>query len=231
MQGIHTTTSSARIERTPGTTRQGGLVMQEQLSGRPDLEWYRKQAKALVRAYRARSPEAVERVEARLGPRARTRFRLGDAQWLLAREHGFRTWAALRDTAARDDSPVERWVRPALAAVAQARDGRAHVALDSGLRYGGGDPVVVDVRRRPRGRGAWLDFGDGARGVDAANRPPGWGEVARRVVDELDLNLNRRGVVFVSAPESSGDARLDAIALRVGDASLAVYEALLELDE
>ena len=39
--------------------------------------------------------------------------------------------------------------------------------------------------------------------------------------------MNRRGVVFVGTVYP---AELDSLAARVGDRSLAVYEALLELD-
>ena len=41
--------------------------MHHELPARLDLEWYRKQAKELVRAWRERDPEAVERVEEALG--------------------------------------------------------------------------------------------------------------------------------------------------------------------
>ena len=44
----------------------------------------------------------------------------------------------------------------------------------------------------------------------------------------LDLNVNRRGVVFVPTVRPDW---VDALAARVADASLAVYEALLELED
>jgi hypothetical protein len=65
-----------------------------ELPARLDLEWYRKQAKGLVRGWRAGEAETVARVEEILGERARERFGLSDAQWVIAREHGFRSWAA-----------------------------------------------------------------------------------------------------------------------------------------
>jgi Ankyrin repeats (many copies) len=67
-----------------------------ELPAQLDLEWYRKQAKELVRAWRERDPEAVERVEEALGERADERFRLSDAQWVIASEHGYRSWAEFR---------------------------------------------------------------------------------------------------------------------------------------
>jgi hypothetical protein len=49
-----------------------------------DLEHERKEAKRLVRAFRAGEPEAVHRAEAVLGARARERFGLSDAQHVVA---------------------------------------------------------------------------------------------------------------------------------------------------
>jgi hypothetical protein len=70
--------------------------MHHELPARLDLEWYRKQAKDLVRAWRERDAGAVERVEEALGERAHARFGLTDAQWVIASEHGYRSWAEFR---------------------------------------------------------------------------------------------------------------------------------------
>jgi hypothetical protein len=70
--------------------------MHHELPARLDLDWYRKQAKALVKAWDARDPDAVERIEGALGERAHHRFRLSDAQWVIASEHGYRSWAEFR---------------------------------------------------------------------------------------------------------------------------------------
>jgi ankyrin repeat protein len=66
--------------------------MHHALPARLDLEWYRKSAKALVRAYGAGDPDAVARAGETMGERARERFRLSDAQWVIAQEHGHRSW-------------------------------------------------------------------------------------------------------------------------------------------
>jgi hypothetical protein len=101
---------------------------------------------------------------------------------------------------------------------------RVESRLDSGLAYGdGGPPVEVLVRRRP---GRYLVSDDG-RAVELAGRR----EVAEDVVAAHSLNLNRRGVVSAPAVPRHGAAWLDSLAARVADASLALYEALLELDE
>jgi hypothetical protein len=94
------------------------------------------------------------------------------------------------------------------------------------ITFGGGETAEVLVRRR----GDWLYFSDDGAAVRAAGGPSGWLRVAEEVVAALDLNLNRRGVVSVASPESRGQAWLDELERRVADASVAVYEALLELD-
>ena len=75
-----------------------------------DLERYRKEAKALLKAFRAGAAEASARAEAVLGARARERFRLADAQHVIAVERGHRTWPELKHAAetAAPERPVAR---------------------------------------------------------------------------------------------------------------------------
>lgn len=61
----------------------------------PHLDQQRKQAKDLVRAWRAGDPDAVARIRAEL-PDKRI-ITLVDAQFVLAREYGFRSWTALKE--------------------------------------------------------------------------------------------------------------------------------------
>src|SRR5271170_4903307 len=81
------------------------------LPARPSLEQYKKQAKELVKSFRAEQSrksadseaipsESIQRVK-RSHPRfadlgshqiASTRFALADAQFVIAREHGFESW-------------------------------------------------------------------------------------------------------------------------------------------
>ena len=89
-----------------------------ELPAHPDLEYYRKQAKHLLRSYEAGDPAARDRAAEVLGDRAAGRFVLGDAQFVLAQEHGFRTWAEFRadiqSRRATGDRPVSRlWGRGA----------------------------------------------------------------------------------------------------------------------
>jgi hypothetical protein len=83
---------------------------------------------------------------------------------------------------------------------------------------------VSDVLVRKRGH--WYHISDEGTAVQAAGAPPGWLEVAERIVAEVGLNVNRRGVVFVSAVEGRD---IDALKQLVADTSRDVYNALLEL--
>ena len=75
-----------------------------------DLERYKKDAKALVRAHRHGDAEAEARARAVLGERAAARFQLSDAQHVVAVEHGYRTWPELKSAAAaaQRERPVAR---------------------------------------------------------------------------------------------------------------------------
>jgi hypothetical protein len=74
---------------------------------------------------------------------------------VLAREHGFRSWAELRG--AIEASPLE----------ALAEHERGEIVLDSGLRYCDGEPVEVLVRKRLRR----YTLSDRGRAIAKAGRP------------------------------------------------------------
>ncbi len=101
--------------------------------------------------------------------------------------------------------------------------GRVEETVDTGLCYRPGDPVVVRVVRRPH-RVTISDDGAGAR---RAGRPAGWREAGERVARELDVNVSRTGavslpVVEVGPPET-------VVISRIAEASVALYETLLEI--
>ena len=96
--------------------------------------------------------------------------------------------------------------------------------IASGRTYDGIQPVPVRVRERS---GRYVVDDDGAA-VEAAGKPQGWLKVAERVVEEDALNVNRRGVVFVPTPNAE---KIPELVDRVAATSVAVYEALLELDD
>jgi hypothetical protein len=169
------------------------------------MEYHRKQAKALVRAYRAGAPEAVRRADAVLGDRARARFLLSDAQHVVAQEQGFRNWRELR--AAQE--PERQW--------AAGED----VVVRTELRYAPDEPVDVVVRKR----GFCFDVSDRGRAVELAGRAPGWRTIAEQIVEDVYwINVNRRGAVFVQ----SNEARLEELIVRVAECSVALYQELLE---
>jgi hypothetical protein len=170
------------------------------------MEYHRKQAKALVRAYRAGDADALRRAETVLGARAQVRFLLSDAQHVVAREQGFASWPELAH--ARTARP--QWI-----------DGEA-VVLPTDLDYGPDRRVEVVVRMR----GWRYDVTDGGRAVELAGRPQGWRHVAERVVREEPywLNVNRSGVVFVQ----SNERRLESLVLRLAECSQALYQELLD---
>ena len=83
-----------------------------ELPGHPDLEYFRKQAKHLQHTYETGDAAARARVADVLGDRAAGRFLLSDAQFVLAQEHGFRSWAEFRahiqSRSTTEDRPVSR---------------------------------------------------------------------------------------------------------------------------
>lgn len=79
--------------------------MAKVLPSNPNLEYEKKQAKALLKAYRVGDPVAVERVHAS-HPRLQNipeksippdQLKLSDAQLVIAREYGFSSWPQLKN--------------------------------------------------------------------------------------------------------------------------------------
>lgn len=99
----------------------------------------------------------------------------------------------------------------------------AEVTVTSEFAYAPEEPIRVRVRKR----GHRYDLDDLARATEAGRRP-GWLEVADEVVAEGGLNVNRAGVVFVSAVEGRD---LAALAHKAAEASRAVSAELLEYRE
>src|SRR5262245_13686202 len=76
----------------------------KQLPSRPDLDQYRKQAKDLLKSYKSAEADALTRVTQHhpkftkpVSAIDAETFRLSDAQWVIAREHGFESWAKFAD--------------------------------------------------------------------------------------------------------------------------------------
>ena len=183
-----------------------------QLPFRPDLEHYRKEAKALVREFRAGEPAARERASATLGARAGERFQLSDAQFVLAREHGLGSWAELRRAA--ENSPLVQLMRAE----------RGEAVIESELSFGDGEAVRILVRKRLY-RYLLSDLG---RAVEKAGKPSGWREAAERAAQPM--NVDRQGRVFVPAHPRGLEA-LEDLVERLANASRAVHEILLALED
>ena len=91
------------------------------------------------------------------------------------------------------------------------------------LEYMQGEPVVLRVAQH---RFPYI-YDDGGA-VERTGRPPGWRAVAERLARELDVNISRSGVV--SLPVVPAGPGFDAVAERVADASLTLYQAILDLE-
>lgn len=100
---------------------------------------------------------------------------------------------------------------------------RTDTEVDTGSRYSPGDPVVVHVIERDRR----LSVSDAGAAIDRAGRPPGWREVAARIKRELIVNVTRHGVVWL--PVVPAGPPREEVVRRIGEASLAFYQDLLEL--
>jgi ankyrin repeat protein len=105
------------------------------LPARPSLEQYKKQAKELLKAYRSADVETIRRVK-RSHPRFEklaehshvlplgfeiSKFALADAQLVIAREHGFESWAkfakrieVINSEAAAVANPVSAFIEAAI---------------------------------------------------------------------------------------------------------------------
>jgi ankyrin repeat protein len=92
------------------------------------------------------------------------------------------------------------------------------------LQYLSGRPVRISVRRRKHR----YDIDDTGAAVAVAGRPPGWREAAERAVASIGWNINRDGLVFMQAVEGRD---IDALVQRTAEASIAVLEAILEIEE
>lgn len=175
-----------------------------------NLEHHRKAAKRLARSVKQGAPEAIARAAAVLGERARERFQLSDAQHVIARELGYRTWSDLRHASA----PTEG---------GSGEPPRVEALVDTGLEYRPGDSVLIRVVRR---EGSTRVSDDGAA-FERAGSPSGWPDTARKVTLELEVNFGRDG--SISLPVVAAGPPEGEVVMRIGAASLAFYQELLDL--
>ncbi len=96
--------------------------------------------------------------------------------------------------------------------------------VDVGLEYRPLDPVRVRVTRRDHR----ISVSDDGAAVARAGRPPGWRAAADGVSEQMVVNVSRSGIVSlpvvrVGPPEAE-------IVRRIAQASLALYQELLDLE-
>lgn len=100
---------------------------------------------------------------------------------------------------------------------------RNDAIIDTGLEYGPGDPVLVRVVRR----GPRISISDDGRAFERAGRPRAWRIAAGRVGQDLIVNFSRNAVISLPVVAVGPPER--RILERIGEASRAFYQELLEL--
>jgi hypothetical protein len=100
---------------------------------------------------------------------------------------------------------------------------RGEYEIESSLVYAPGDPVTVSVCHREQA----VSVSDERGAIERSGAPQGWRLAADRVASELDVNVSRHGVV--SLPVVRVGPGEDVIVQRIAEASLALYQELLEL--
>jgi hypothetical protein len=108
-------------------------------------------------------------------------------------------------------------------ALLRARERVRKETVECGLHYGPGDPVRVNVVHRAHR----LFITDAGGAVERAGRPQGSQSVFDRIARLLDVNVHGTGEVWL--PVVAAGPGEEAITKRIADASLALYQELLEL--
>jgi hypothetical protein len=105
---------------------------------------------------------------------------------------------------------------------------RGELVLETGLIYDGVTPVRIRATKR-EGR---FEFSDGGGAVAAAGVDPKGLDFPDRIgIDEYEVNVSRRGVVWLPGFARSKHQWLAQLPGLVARGSVALYEALLELEE
>ncbi len=144
------------------------------LPRKPNLQQYKKQAKALLKSVKDSDPGARARFE-RFHPRTRAAIALADAQAVLAREHGFESWpkfAAHIEALRRADTSI--------AAFESAADAIAAGDIEALAELLSKNPHLVRERSSRTHRATLLHY-TGANGVEDYRQktPPNVAEVAK----------------------------------------------------
>jgi hypothetical protein len=204
-----------------------------ELPDRPDLEYYRKQAKYLLRSYEAGDAAVRDRVAEVLGERSAGRFLLSDAQFVLAQEHGFRTWAEFRadiqSQRPTGDRPVSRlwqgagdyasWADSLLTELRRGDPGALRRLREYVPRYGAAtDASTAELRdarlivARELGFPTWRELVAGAEKSqrDAVERQENW----RRLRPEAEALLAGDTARLAQLTPGQADTLLQMLAMR-----------------
>jgi Ankyrin repeats (3 copies) len=104
-----------------------------------------------------------------------------------------------------------------------AHEVRAEEIVMTQLAYTPGDPVTVTVVHRAQR----TSVSDQGAAVRRAGTPPGWLTTAGQLERDRDVNITRQGVVWL--PVVAAGPGQQALVERIAEASLALYQDLLEL--
>lgn len=102
---------------------------------------------------------------------------------------------------------------------------RTETVVDTDLQYRPGDSVRVRVVHREHR----ISVTDDGAAFEKAGGERGWRDAAGAVIREFGVNISRHGVV--SLPVVRFGAAEEAVVRRIAEASLALYQELLELGE
>jgi hypothetical protein len=106
-----------------------------------------------------------------------------------------------------------------------AHETRTQETVTTGLAYRPGEPVTVTVTHRAQR----TSVSDEGAAVKWAGKPTGWLGVAERLERDRDVNIARQGVVWLPVVAVGPDEQ--AIVQRIAEASLALYQDLLEIGQ
>lgn len=140
----------------------------QQLPERPNLEQLKKQAKSLLQAARSQDLAALKRFQAILAGRSinHDTIALHDAQFVIAREYGFRSWNDLREHVEERSlsfsAAVDEFVRCATGGapgralrLLTLHEGIAHANLFTELVLGDAQAVEARLRAHPEAALQW----------------------------------------------------------------------------
>jgi hypothetical protein len=95
--------------------------------------------------------------------------------------------------------------------------------VTTGLAYRPGELVRVTVTHRVQR----TSVSDEGAAVQRAGKPAGWRAIAEQLERDRDVNITRQGVVWLPVVAAGPDEQ--AVVERIAEASLALYQDLLEL--